>query len=51
MLQDPITLKSRHQKFVKTVSESEIVYGLKGRKGFATWCVLATLIAKPHNYS
>jgi hypothetical protein len=36
MFQDAITLKNRHQKFVKTVSESEIVYGLKSRKGFAT---------------
>lgn len=36
MFQDSITLKNRHQKFVKTVSESEIVYGLKSRKGFAT---------------
>lgn len=36
MLQDSITLKRRHQKFIKTVSESEIVYGLKNRNGFAT---------------
>ncbi|AXT54611.1 DUF2750 domain-containing protein [Aquimarina sp. AD1] len=36
MLQDSITLKNRHLKFIKTVSESEIVYGLKSKKGFAT---------------
>ncbi len=36
MLQDSITLKNRHLKFVKTVSESEIVYGLKSKNGFAT---------------
>lgn len=36
MFQDSITLKNRHQKFVKTVSESGIVYGLKSKNGFAT---------------
>ncbi len=36
MLHDSITLKNRHLKFIKTVSESEIVYGLKSKNGFAT---------------
>ena len=36
MFQDSITLKNRHQNFIKTVSESEIVYGLKSKNGFAT---------------
>tara|TARA_R110000850_G_scaffold73157_2_gene160623 strand:- start:685 stop:1224 length:540 start_codon:yes stop_codon:yes gene_type:complete len=36
MFQDSITLKSRHQKFIKTVSENGIVYGLKSKNGFAT---------------
>ena len=36
MFQDSITLKNRHHKFIKTVSESGIVYGLKSEKGFAT---------------
>lgn len=36
MFQDSITLKNRHQKFVKTVSESGIIYGLKNKNGFAT---------------
>ncbi|WP_298549269.1 DUF2750 domain-containing protein [uncultured Aquimarina sp.] len=36
MLQDSITLKNRHLKFIKTVSESGIVYGLKSKNGFAT---------------
>ncbi|MEP0265405.1 DUF2750 domain-containing protein [Dokdonia sp.] len=36
MLQDAILLEKRHQRFIKTVCESEIVYGLKNRKGFAT---------------
>jgi len=36
MFQDSITLKNRHLKFVKTVSDSEIVYGLKSKNGFAT---------------
>ncbi len=35
MFQDAITLKNRHQKFIKTVSESEMVYGLKSKNGFA----------------
>ncbi|WP_298903170.1 DUF2750 domain-containing protein [uncultured Psychroserpens sp.] len=36
MFQDSITLKNRHLKFIKTVSENEIVYGLKSKNGFAT---------------
>ena len=36
MLQDSKTLKNRHLKFIKTVSESELVYGLKSKNGFAT---------------
>ena len=36
MFQDSITLKNRHQKFVKAVSENGIVYGLKSKNGFAT---------------
>jgi hypothetical protein len=36
MLQDSIVLKNRHQKFIKTVSENRIVYGLKSKNGFAT---------------
>ena len=36
MFQDSITLKNRHQKFIKTVSENGIVYGLKNKNGFAT---------------
>ena len=36
MFQDHITVKNRHKKFIKTVCETEIVYGLKNKKGFAT---------------
>ena len=36
MLQDSITLKNRHLKFLQTVSDSEIVYGLKSKNGYAT---------------
>jgi hypothetical protein len=36
MFQDSINLKNRHQKFIKTVSENGIVYGLKSKNGFAT---------------
>ncbi len=36
MLQDAITLKNRHLKFIKTISESKIVYALKSKNGFAT---------------
>ena len=36
MLQDSIILKSRHEKFIKTVSENGIVYALKNKYGFAT---------------
>ena len=36
MFQDSITLKNRHQKFLKIVSENGIVYGLKSKNGFAT---------------
>ncbi len=36
MFKDSITLKNRHQKFIKTISENGIVYGLKSKNGFAT---------------
>jgi hypothetical protein len=36
MFQDFDTLEKRHQKFITTICESEIVYALKNRKGFAT---------------
>lgn len=36
MFQNHITVKNRHKKFIKTVCETEIVYGLKNKKGFAT---------------
>lgn len=36
MLKDLITLKNRHQKFIKTVCESEIVYALENKNGYAT---------------
>lgn len=36
MLQDQITLKTRHRNFVKKVSEKEIVYALKTNEGYAT---------------
>ncbi len=36
MFQNHITVKNRHKKFIKTVCETEIVYGLKNEKGFAT---------------
>lgn len=36
MLQNHITVKNRHKKFIKTVCKTEIVYGLKDKKGFAT---------------
>ena len=36
MFQNHITVKNRHKKFIKTVCETETVYGLKNKKGFAT---------------
>lgn len=36
MFKDSITIKNRHLNFIKKVSESEIVYGLKSKNGFAT---------------
>ena len=36
MFQDSIMLKNRHQKFIKTVSDNGIVFGLKSKNGFAT---------------
>jgi len=36
MLQDHISLKLRHEKFVKQVCETGIVYGLRSEEGFAT---------------
>lgn len=35
MLQDTITLQNQHKNFIKKVSESQIVYALKGDKGYA----------------
>ncbi|WP_452601991.1 DUF2750 domain-containing protein [Pontimicrobium sp. MEBiC06410] len=36
MFQNHITVKNRHKKFIKTVCETETVYVLKNKKGFAT---------------
>lgn len=36
MLQDSIVIEKRHKRFIKTVCESEIVYGLENVDGFAT---------------
>lgn len=36
MTQDQTTLQNRYADFVKNVSESEIVYALKGDEGYAT---------------
>lgn len=36
MFQDHITVKNRHKKFIKTISETEIVYGLMNNIGYAT---------------
>lgn len=36
MLQDQITLTNRYKDFIRKVSETEIVYGLKDNKGYAT---------------
>ncbi|MBP2615354.1 DUF2750 domain-containing protein [Chryseobacterium jejuense] len=36
MLQDQITLKNRYKAFIRKVSETETVYGLKDDKGYAT---------------
>ena len=36
MLQDSILIEKRHKRFIKTVCESGIVYGLKNKDGFAT---------------
>ncbi len=36
MIQDHITVKNRHIKFIKTICETEIVYGLKNENGYAT---------------
>lgn len=36
MLQDEITLRNRYKDFIKKVCETEIVYGLKDDKGYAT---------------
>jgi len=35
MIQDHLTIKNRHSDFVKKVCESEIIYALKGDKGYA----------------
>lgn len=36
MIQDSIIIEQRHKRFIKTVCESGIVYGLKNNEGFAT---------------
>ncbi|TYA84239.1 DUF2750 domain-containing protein [Seonamhaeicola marinus] len=36
MFQNHITVKNRHKKFIKTVCETEVVYGLKNKKGYVT---------------
>ncbi len=36
MFQDHITVKNRHKRFIKTICETEIVYGLESKEGFAT---------------
>jgi Protein of unknown function (DUF2750). len=36
MLQDSIITEQRHEKFIKKVCESEIVWGLENAEGFAT---------------
>ena len=36
MLQDSIVTEKRHKRFIQTICESGIVYGLKSNEGFAT---------------
>lgn len=36
MVQDSILIEKRHKRFIITVCESEIVYGLQNKDGFAT---------------
>ena len=36
MLQNSITVRQRHERFIKKVSETGIVYGLENEDGFAT---------------
>ena len=36
MIQDSDIIEKRHKRFIKTVCESEIVYGLENNEGFAT---------------
>ena len=36
MFQDHLTLKSRHEKFVQKICETEVVYALENDEGFAT---------------
>lgn len=36
MLQDHITLKNRYKDFIRKICDTEIVYGLKDEKGYAT---------------
>ena len=36
MIQDSLIIEKRHKRFIKTVCESETIYGLKNNKGFAT---------------
>lgn len=35
-MQDSILIKKKHKRFIKTVCESEVIYVLKSKKGFAT---------------
>ena len=43
MFQDSITINNRHLRFVKTVCETEIVYGLENDVGFATSSSILTI--------
>ena len=36
MIQDSAFIEKRHKRFITTVCESEIIYGLKNSQGFAT---------------
>ena len=36
MIQDSILIEKRHKRFIKEVCESEIVFGLENKEGFAT---------------
>ncbi|MGJ8744560.1 DUF2750 domain-containing protein [Polaribacter sp.] len=36
MIQDSLIIEKRHKRFIKSVCNTETVYGLKNHKGFAT---------------